>query len=85
MAAGNADICQLPDGQTFTGAWLAAALGVSSQQEIVFSIPEADVVRGPHSVAARLLIQKQDDAASALPDSAFVKRVVRQTRILPDS
>ena len=71
----NSDICELPDKTVFSGSWLAAALGLQPSTGLAFTIPGSDVVRGPHSVAARLLLQK-DPEQSMMPDSVFLKRVV---------
>jgi hypothetical protein len=71
----NGDICQLPDGTTISGSWLASSLGAPESTALTYRIPAPDVVRGPHSVAARLLLQKEA-AASDLPASVFIKRVV---------
>ena len=71
----NSDICELPDKTVFSGSWLADALGLQPSSRLAFTIPGADVVRGPHSVAARLLLQK-DPEQSMMPDSVFLKRVV---------
>ena len=66
-AAENDDICQLPDGKPFGSGWLAAALGCDAGEEVPYSIPAQDVIRGPHSVAARLLLQKGVLPASRVP------------------
>ena len=72
----NSDICELPDKTVFSGSWLAAALGLQPSTGLAFTIPGSDVVRGPHSVAARLLLQKDPEQSMMLPDSVFLKRVV---------
>ena len=75
----NTDICELPGGTPFDISWLAQALGASAEAAAgwSYSIPAGDVVRGPHSVAARLLLHQSSSATAAgLPASVFVKRVV---------
>jgi len=69
----NADICQLPDGTGAFTDWLASAVGAQSHTDsLTYNIPAADVVRGPHSVAARLLLH----GTGEVPSSVFLKRVV---------
>ena len=74
IAEENQDICELPDGTQLDGTWMAKVLCAPEAAGMTISIPAADVVRGPHSVAARLLLHHS--SAAALPSSVFIKRVV---------